>query len=63
MSIETFHAINGLYLTPMMIIEILAQITSFLAIAGFTIYLAGITWSCTSTTRKSIRQTLILNRS
>jgi hypothetical protein len=45
LEIETLKAMNeGMYLSLLMMIEVIVLITVFCAIAGFAIYLAGIAW-------------------
>jgi uncharacterized SAM-binding protein YcdF (DUF218 family) len=53
MEIETLNTMNqGMYLSLMMI-KVTALIVVLFAIAGFAIYLAGITWLCFMETRWS----------
>src|SRR5437773_10460326 len=55
MGIETLNAINeGMYLSTLMMIEVIVLMVAILAIAGFAIYLAGIAWFCFEETRRSI---------
>jgi len=56
MEIEALKAMNeGMYLNLLVMFEIIALITVFLAIAGFTIYLAGIAWRCFEEMRQPTR--------
>jgi hypothetical protein len=55
MEIETLKAINeGMYPGLMMVLEAIALIVGFFAIAGIVICLAGITWLCFEETRARI---------
>lgn len=57
MDIETSKALNeGMYLSLLMMIEVIVLITVFFAIAGFAIYLAGIAWFCSEETRQPARR-------
>lgn len=47
MGIETLNAMNeGMYLSVLLMIEVIMLVTVFFAIAGFAIYLAGAAWFC-----------------
>lgn len=55
MGIETFNAMNeGMYLSLMMMIEVIVLITALCAVAGFVIYMAGMAWFCFEEKRQSI---------
>lgn len=57
MEIETLKAINeGLYPSLLTMIEVIAVITIFFAIAGIAISLIGIAWLCFEETRQSARR-------
>ena len=56
MEIETLKAMNeGMYPSLMTMIEAIALITIFFAIAGFAISLVGIAWLCFEETRQPAR--------
>lgn len=57
MEIETLEAMNeGMYLSLLMMIEVIVLITVFFAIAGLAIYLAGLAWLCFEETRQPARR-------
>lgn len=55
MEIETLNAMNyGIYLSLLMMIEVIALMTVLLAVAGLVIHLAGIARFCFEETRPGI---------
>jgi hypothetical protein len=57
MEIETLKTMNdGMYPGLMMILEVIALITVFFAVAGIVICLAGIAWLCLEETRRPPRR-------
>jgi len=57
MEIEIMNAMNeSMYLSLMMVIEVIARISVLFAIAGVAIYLAGVAWLCFEETRQPARR-------
>jgi hypothetical protein len=57
MEIETLKTMNeGMYLSLLMMIEVIVLIGVFCAITGFAIYLAGVAWICSEETRQPARR-------
>jgi predicted lipid-binding transport protein (Tim44 family) len=57
MEIETLKTMNdGMYSGLMMILEVIALITVFFAVAGIVICLTGIVWLCLEETRQPARR-------
>ena len=55
MDIESLNAMNeGLHHSLLTMIDVVVLVTTFITLAGFAIYLAGIAWSCFEDTRRSI---------
>jgi hypothetical protein len=55
MEIDTLNAMNeGMYLSLLMVIKVIALITALFAIAGFTIYITGFAWFCFEEKRRSV---------
>lgn len=57
MEFETLKTMNeGMYLSLLMMIEVIVLIGVFCAITGFAIYLAGVAWLCAEETRQPARR-------
>jgi hypothetical protein len=53
MEIETLNAMNDVMYLSLMMIKVTTLIFALLAIVGFVIYLAGMSWLCVEETRRS----------